>query len=175
MRAEAVPDLIRAAGDDAVKAYRSYFETGSRRNTRRNYAYLAGRFFRWVAARGLTLEAIDARTLAEYGDRITAERSRHVAGVYLTPVRGVLRHLAVTGVLGENPCALPISDPQTPEQWQEAVDAAWAALALDSLVQFGLLEPLGDGFCVNADRCRDILERGGAIGITPAQEAQDAR
>lgn len=64
MRDEAIPDLIRRAGDEAVAAYRSYFETGGRRNTRRNYAYLASRFFRWVAARGMALEAIDARSLA---------------------------------------------------------------------------------------------------------------
>ncbi len=125
--------------------------------------------------RGLTLEAIDARTLADYADRIAAERSRHVAGVSLTPVRGVLRHLAGAGVLDENPFATPASDPRTPEEWQEAVDAAWAALALDSLVQYGLLEAEGGGLSVNADRCREILERGLAIGITPAQEASDAR
>lgn len=175
MRDEAIPELIRAAGERAVAAYRSYFETGGSRNTRRNYTHLSGRFFRWAAARGLTLEAIDARDLADYGDRIAAERSPHVAGVYLTPVRGVLRHLAGAGLLDGNPFAMPASDPRTPEEWQEAVDAAWAALALDSLVQYGLLEAEGGGLSVNADRCREILERGLVIGITPAQEASDAR
>lgn len=175
MRDEVIPDLIRAAGDETVKAYRSYFETGGSRNTRRNYAYLAVRFFRWAGARGLTLAAIDARALADYGDRIATERSRHVAGVYLTPVRGVLRHLAEVGALENNPFAMPASDPRTPEEWQEAVDAAWAALALDSLIQYGLLEAEGGGLLVNTDRCREILERGLAIGITPAQEASDVR
>ena len=120
---------------------------------------------------GLTLEAIDAQTLADYGDRIAAERSRHVAGVYLTPVRGVLRHLAVTEVLDENPCAMPASDPQTPEEWQEAVETAWASLALDSLVQYGLIEAVGGCLSVDADRCREVLERGRAMGITATQEA----
>ncbi len=49
MRDEAIPELIRAAGERTAAAYRSYFETGGSRNTRRNYAYLAGRFFRWAA------------------------------------------------------------------------------------------------------------------------------
>ena len=67
MRDEAVPHLIRAAGEAAVAAYRSYFESASRtRSTRRLYASQAGRFFDWAGLRGLTLETIDAPALAAY-------------------------------------------------------------------------------------------------------------
>jgi transposase-like protein len=72
--------------------------------TRKLYRQRAAAFFRWAESRGLTLASIDASALAAYAEQIAAERSRHEASVYLTPVRGVLRHLAGSGLLASNPC-----------------------------------------------------------------------
>jgi hypothetical protein len=55
--------------------------------------------------------------------------------------------------------------PKTPQEWQEAVDAAQFYLTADSCKQYGLL--LG-GPTVNGTRCAEILARGKKMGITPA-------
>ena len=90
-----VPALIAAAGDHAVRAYREFLDDSKwSPTTRHSYARNARRFFRWAAARGLSLEAIDAPALAAYAAEIAATRSRHVATIYLSPVRGVLGHMA---------------------------------------------------------------------------------
>ncbi len=56
-------------------------------------------------------------------------------------------------------------DPQTPAEWQEAVDCAQFLLLLDCAHQYGLIE---GGPKVNVDRCAAILERGRERGIYPA-------
>lgn len=61
-------------------------------------------------------------------------------------------------------------DPQTQGQWQEAVDAAYGALVLDSCRQYGLIE---GGPEINLERCRDILERGELRGMKPAPDAAE--
>ena len=184
MRADAIPHLIRAAGDDAVRAYRGYFDSrGRSRNTRRLYASHSRRFFEWAGRRGLTLTTIDAAALAAYAREVAATKSRMEASIYLTPVRGVFRALADAGALAENPCAvkIPIPLPQepaagtqppmprTPEEWQAAVDAADMALAVDSLMQYGLIEATDGDFAVNGDRCNEILDRGRSLGYTPSR------
>lgn len=59
-------------------------------------------------------------------------------------------------------------DPKTPEEWQEAVDAAEGALVLDSARQYGLVT---GGPEINIARCCEILERGKGFGIEPSQGA----
>lgn len=62
-----------------------------------------------------------------------------------------------------------MNEPNTPEEWQDAVDAAYAALALDSAAKYGLiLTPI---VAVAVPRCEEILERGAALGYTPATDA----
>lgn len=177
MARDPIPALIAAAGDDAVRAYRGYFDSpGRSRNTRR--------FFEWAGRRGLTLTTIDAAALAAYAREVAANKSRMEASIYLTPVRGVFRALADAGALAENPCAvkIPIPLPQepaaagaqapmprTPEEWQAAVDAADMALAVDSLMQYGLIEATDGDFAVNGDRCYEILDRGRSLGYTPSR------
>ena len=56
-------------------------------------------------------------------------------------------------------------DPQTPAEWQEAVDAAAFFLALQSCRLYGLIT---GGPNVDADRCQEILKRGKALGVAPA-------
>jgi hypothetical protein len=56
-------------------------------------------------------------------------------------------------------------DPETPEQWQEAVNAAEFILAIDSARQYGLIET---DIRPDVERCDDILRRGREKGFTPA-------
>ena len=111
----AVPDIIRAAGEDAVRAYHSYFETGIwTRQTHRAYATVARRFFDWAHRRALTLETIDAPAVAAYAAQLTAEKSPQTVASYLAPIRGVLHVLSESGVIDQNPCASRIPIPFAP-------------------------------------------------------------
>lgn len=58
-------------------------------------------------------------------------------------------------------------DPATPEEWQEAVDAAWFMLCLDAARQYGLITG-GPG--INQARCEDLLRRGKALGYRPTDD-----
>jgi hypothetical protein len=60
---------------------------------------------------------------------------------------------------------MPGSDPQTPEQWQEAVDSAEFFLALESAGQYGLIS---SDIKVDVGRCEELLTRGKTLGYTPA-------
>lgn len=58
-------------------------------------------------------------------------------------------------------------DPQTPEQWQLAVDAAAGLRALYDCKLYGLLE--GPGLdCIDAARCDELLAAGAVRGIRPS-------
>jgi hypothetical protein len=105
MRVDTVPEIIRAAGDDAVRAYREFLDDPVRAaSTRKLYRNRTRKFFHWTESRGLSLAAIDADALAAYSAEIGATKSRHEVTIYLTPVRGVLGHLARSGVLASDPC-----------------------------------------------------------------------
>ncbi len=58
--------------------------------------------------------------------------------------------------------------PRTPEEWQEAVDCAEGALALDSARQFGLVKY---GPWVNVERCERVLAVAAKRGIVPSKDA----
>jgi len=58
-----------------------------------------------------------------------------------------------------------MSDPQTPDEWQAAVDADDFLLLVDSAQQYGLITG-GEG--VNVERCVALLERGADQGIFPS-------
>ena len=55
-------------------------------------------------------------------------------------------------------------DPETPEQWQEAIDFAELFLNLESARLYGLIE---SDFKVDRARCEELLERGRALGYQP--------
>jgi len=59
-----------------------------------------------------------------------------------------------------------MQDPKTPEEWQEAADAAHFLLLVDSARQYGLIT---GGPEANVDRCISILEQAKAQGITPRE------
>ena len=58
--------------------------------------------------------------------------------------------------------------PQTPAEWQEAVDLAHGALALDAARLYGLVT---GGPVVNVARCTEIIEQGRQRKIFPSDGA----
>ena len=100
MHDEAIPKIIHAAGDSAVAAYRAFFDDGKWSPlTRKCYASNARRFFQWAGARGLLLQVIEVPILDAYATEILGPKSTNE----LTSVRGVLRHLARSGILAHDP------------------------------------------------------------------------
>jgi hypothetical protein len=63
-----------------------------------------------------------------------------------------------------------VQTPNTPEEWQAAVDAAEGFLQLDSCRQYGLL---AGGPEVNVERCVELLELGAAKGFRPVADAAE--
>lgn len=63
-----------------------------------------------------------------------------------------------------------MKNPRTPAEWQEAVDAAEGALALESARMYKIVD---GGPTVNVDRCEQILRQGARRGVRPAPEAID--
>jgi hypothetical protein len=59
-------------------------------------------------------------------------------------------------------------DPQTPEEWQEAVDLAEAHVLIESARQYGLIT---GGPKVNVLRCTELLDLGRRRGHRPGKEA----
>lgn len=64
-----------------------------------------------------------------------------------------------------------MSDPQTPAEWQEAVNLAAAWLRLDSARRYGLIT---GGQEVDVPRCRELLARGMADGWVPRENDVNA-
>ena len=59
-------------------------------------------------------------------------------------------------------------NPSTPEDWQDAIDAAEGALTLHSARHYGLVT---GGPTVHVERCVEILREGEARGIRPSHDA----
>ncbi len=59
------------------------------------------------------------------------------------------------------------NEPSTETEWQEAVDAAYAAALIDAAVRLGLLE---SGPRIDLRRCRQLLQSGKGRGFTPRKE-----
>ncbi len=89
-----VPEIIRAAGERAVSAYREFLEDARlSASTRKVYVQHVRRFCRWAEGRSLALEEITASDVGAYATEITASVSPATARVYLGAVRGLFRHL----------------------------------------------------------------------------------
>ncbi len=58
-----------------------------------------------------------------------------------------------------------MKDPETAEEWQDAVDGAAFFLAMDSCKKYGLISG-GPG--INVERCAELLRRGEELGYHPA-------
>jgi hypothetical protein len=61
-----------------------------------------------------------------------------------------------------------MQDPKTPEEWQDAVDAADVLLKIDAAREYGLVT---GGPVVNVERCVELLKLGAARKITPRPDA----
>ena len=84
MQNDAVPEIIRAAGEEAVAAYRQFFDDAkwSRVTRERAMPLMRGGFFHWAGVRGLPLQAIEAPSgwfIAEGEDREEPKRQRSMA------------------------------------------------------------------------------------------------
>lgn len=55
-------------------------------------------------------------------------------------------------------------DPETPADWEDAVNQANFLLLIDSARQYGLVIAAME---INVERCMEILERGRMLGYTP--------
>lgn len=62
----------------------------------------------------------------------------------------------------------PPKNPTTPEEWQNAVDAAEALRLLEGARLYGLVT---GGPEVNIERCDEILEQGKQLGFVPRPNA----
>lgn len=61
-----------------------------------------------------------------------------------------------------------VVEPETREDWQEAVDAAKGALGLHAARLYGLVE---GGPAVDVDRCRELINRGSDLGVVPSENS----
>lgn len=95
-----VPAIIAAAGNDAVRHYRAFFDQGSLgSNTCQVYGSIIRRFFGWAEKRGLALETIRGSDAEAFCDEVC----RGSTANYLSAIRRLFRHFASTGVLTANP------------------------------------------------------------------------
>ena len=96
----AVPEIIRTAGDDAVRAYREFLaDARLSAGTSRVYGGNIRRFFHWAQKRGLALTMIDV----DHGAVYTASLSPTSARIAQSALRGVFGHLVAANVLAANP------------------------------------------------------------------------
>jgi hypothetical protein len=65
---------------------------------------------------------------------------------------------------------VPGHDPSTPEEWQEAVDAAAACRVIANCKMYGLLQ---GGPEIDVGRCDELLEQGRARGVHPSKSVTD--
>lgn len=62
-------------------------------------------------------------------------------------------------------------DPQTPAEWQDAVNCAEACLLFESARLYGLVT---GGLSIDVDRCEQILADGRARQVLPRHDGVDA-
>jgi Phage integrase, N-terminal SAM-like domain len=102
MRDDALPEIIRAAGKQAVRAYWEYLDDPKwKARTREMYGQHIRRFFRWAARRELTLQSITYASCAEFTASLSAPSAKSI----LSAVRCLFKHLVTANVLAENPLA----------------------------------------------------------------------
>jgi len=61
-----------------------------------------------------------------------------------------------------------MKDPETDQEWQEAVNGAKCCIAISAAQDYGLIYT---DMRFNIERCEEILERGKALGFVPDEEA----
>jgi hypothetical protein len=63
-----------------------------------------------------------------------------------------------------------LKSPETPKEWQEAVDAAQGALRMEAAQRYGLIDPV---LYIDIARSNQILQRGKEKGYEPASDAAE--
>jgi hypothetical protein len=63
-----------------------------------------------------------------------------------------------------------VNEPESPKEWQEAVNLAELYSLVDSAVKYGLVEYTGK---ISIERCYDILEQGRKRGVYPVKAQVD--
>ena len=98
----AIPAIIRAAGEPAVRAYRAFLDDGRlSANTRRVYVNHVRRFCRWAETCELPLSLIAPFDIAAY---LRPFSSHHAAYQALPVLRQFFIPFIAAGVLTSNPC-----------------------------------------------------------------------
>jgi hypothetical protein len=92
-----LPEIIRTAGEDAVRAYRKFLDDPARSpNTRRVHRNRVRRFLRWAEGQGLTLRSITPDHWLAF--TFEAGYSPAAASHARTPVARLFMHLVAAGV-----------------------------------------------------------------------------
>jgi hypothetical protein len=111
LRTVRLPDLIRAAGEPAIRAYRSLLDNPQLMpKTSYNYERQIARFCAWAEARGLSLLGTNAVEIAAYADSVDARNDTWTLPRYLTGVRRLFDRLMDVGLFDHNPCATSLPE-----------------------------------------------------------------
>jgi hypothetical protein len=160
-----LPHFIVNAGETAIAVYRAYLDHNRfRSGTRKTYRSSILHFCCWAERNGLRLQWLSPDLIDAYADEVAAQHGRQAAYSYPVPIRKLFSDLTHAGVV----TGLPGPLPQSPDDWQNAVDAAQGILELDAMKQHGLIK--GGPQC-DAYRCLAFLAVAKALGYTPAADA----
>lgn len=126
-----------------------------------------------------------ARLIATRVIQAYQRKGRRRRSAYDAPTQAVLQalertdswfcYLPPSGALSRMRVRTPVrrdrlKDPVSRAEWQEAVDLASVCLLINDARLYGLIVA---EISIDTDRCREILELGRAIGVTPREDAID--
>jgi hypothetical protein len=177
MNDDDVPHLIRAGGDDAVRAYREFLDVPTlSTNTRRVYRSHVRQFCRWAEARRLPLTLIAASDIAAYIEPFSSHATYDAVSI----LRRLFAHLVAAGFLTENPWGRR-GRPRAGKHpaFGSADRFAWELRALHRELMADLDERYGDdpAFQLIKSIDRELMAMRGAAGDQAAgpQDAPDER
>jgi hypothetical protein len=131
------PAVVAAAGPRASYRFLEFFIAQIRNpHTRRAYARAAGKFFDWLAAKGVTqLAAIETVHVATYIEQLQRARSAPTAKLRLAALRHLFNWMVIGQIMPANPAAAvrgprhivrrgktPVLDPAEARQLLDAID-----------------------------------------------------
>ena len=103
---EALPAMVRAAGERASRRFIEFFTASIRnRNTRAAYARAVKRFFDWCDECRLELHDIEAITVAAYVEQLGGAVAKPTVKQHLAAIRQLFDYLTTGGILEGNPAA----------------------------------------------------------------------
>ena len=103
---DAIPVVIRDAGEQATRRFLEFFTANIRnKNTRLAYARAVSRFLDWCDAYGLSLEAIEPMAIAAYIEQLQTEHSAPTVKQHLAAIRIMFDWLVTGQVVPVNPAS----------------------------------------------------------------------